>query len=441
MKPCIGLSFLLLVCGWTAVQAQDKLTVEQAIAAALANNYDIRLSKTDSVDYAIDESYLYTAFLPTLNGNFSRNFTRNRETNKYKGLANRTDTTGISKSNSLSAAVNMNWVLFNGFRMYATRDRVRELVTLGELGIKAQVTNSVAAIMQTYFDIVQQKQQLNAIIEQKAISEERVKLADKKLSVGLGAKPELLQARVDLNAFTSSQYKQQTVIQQLKEQLNQLMGVSKDISYDVDDSIPINHNLILDNILTNITQTNPDLQVLKKNIDITNISIREIRAGYYPTVSLTGNYNFNFNNNTQNLNPFQLPYREVKGLAGGITASIPIFNGFNINRLVKHAKIQVLQQQLQYDNLALQVDIAVKNAYKDYELQKKNLALEEENILLAKENVMIALERFKLGLSTYIELRQAQLSLSDGYNRLIAARFNAKVAEIQLMRLKGEIIY
>lgn len=441
MKSCIGLAFLLLVCGWLPAYAQDRLTVEQAIAAALANNYDIRLSKTDSVDYAIDESYLYTAFLPTVNGNFSRNYNRNKETNEFKGQPGRRDTSGISKSNNLTAGVNMNWGLFNGFKMYATRDRVRELVTLGQLGIKAQITNSVAAVMQTYFDIVQQKQQLNAIIEQKAISEERVKLADKKLSVGLGAKPELLQAKVDLNAFTSSQYKQQTLIQQLKEQLNQLMGVAKGIDYDVEDSIPINHNLVLDNILTNITLTNPDLQVLKKNIDITQISIREIKAGYYPTISLTGNYNFNFNNNTKNLNPFQLPYRQVMGLTGGLTASIPVFNGFTVTRQVKHAKILALQQQLQYDNQALQVDIAVKNAYKDYELQKKNLALEEENILLAKENVMIALERFKLGLSTYIELRQAQLSLSDGYNRLIAARFNAKVAEIQLMRLKGEIIY
>jgi outer membrane protein len=100
----------------------------------------------------------------------------------------------------------------------------------------------------------------------------------------------------------------------------------------------------------------------------------------------------------------------------------------------------IQQQQLLYDNQVLQVDISVKNAFREYELQKQNLKLEDDNILLAKENVMIALARFKQGVSTYLELREAQISLNDAYNRLIAARYNSKVAEIELMRLKGEII-
>lgn len=420
--------------------AQERISVEQAIAAALANNYDIRLTKNDSISYAIDESYLYTAFLPTFTGNITKSYTRNEETNKFKGLPNRTDTVGISKSNSLVAGVNMNWILFDGFRMYAVRDRVRELVKLGELGIKTQVANSVAEVVRTYYNIVRQKQQLNAIVEQKTISEERVKLADKKLSVGLGAKPELLQAKVDLNAFTSAQYTQNTLIAQLKEQLNQLMGVSKDISYDVVDSIPVKQDLSLEYVMTNINQTNPDLQVFRKNLDLSKIALREAKANYYPRVSLVSNYNFNRNNNTQNINPFQLPFRQVSGLSGGVTAAIPIFNGFSVTRQVKQSKLLIQQQQLLYDNQVLQVDISVKNAFREYELQKQNLKLEDDNILLAKENVMIALARFKQGVSTYLELREAQISLNDAYNRLIAARYNSKVAEIELMRLKGEII-
>jgi outer membrane protein TolC len=68
------------------------------------------------------------------------------------------------------------------------------------------------------------------------------------------------------------------------------------------------------------------------------------------------------------------------------------------------------------------------------------LELEETNILLAKENVNIQLELFRLGASTIIQLRDAQFSLSDAYDRLIAARYNTKLAETELMRLKGELI-
>jgi outer membrane protein len=82
----------------------------------------------------------------------------------------------------------------------------------------------------------------------------------------------------------------------------------------------------------------------------------------------------------------------------------------------------------------------LSNSFKDYELQKNLLALEEDNIALAKENVMIALERFRQGVSTFLELREAQISLQDAYNRLIAARYNTKLAETELLRLKGDLV-
>ena len=62
------------------------------------------------------------------------------------------------------------------------------------------------------------------------------------------------------------------------------------------------------------------------------------------------------------------------------------------------------------------------------------------NILLAKENVTITLETYRLGSTTFIQLREAEKSLEDAYDRLIAARYNAKVAETELLRLKGDLV-
>ena len=70
----------------------------------------------------------------------------------------------------------------------------------------------------------------------------------------------------------------------------------------------------------------------------------------------------------------------------------------------------------------------------------ESMSFRKNNILLAKENVNIQLELFRLGSSTIIQLRDAQFSLSDAYDRLIAARYNTKLAETELMRLKGELI-
>ena len=93
-----------------------------------------------------------------------------------------------------------------------------------------------------------------------------------------------------------------------------------------------------------------------------------------------------------------------------------------------------------YENQRSLVNLSVINAFKEFEQQKKALLLEEENILLAKENVSIALEVYRLGASTIIQLREAQKSLEDAYNRLIAARYNTKVSETELLRLKGDLV-
>ena len=96
---------------------------------------------------------------------------------------------------------------------------------------------------------------------------------------------------------------------------------------------------------------------------------------------------------------------------------------------MQQAKLDIKYQQLVYENQRMQVNTFVLIAYREYEQQRKALILEEENILLAKENVSIALEVYRLGGSTIIQLREAQKSLEDAYNRLIDARYNTKLSE------------
>lgn len=418
--------------------AQEVVTLEDAVSGALKSNYDILLVKNDSASYALDNEYKNAAFLPRLNGTASKVWNNNDQKQNFSDGTKR-ERNGIRSSN-LQAAVNLNWTLFDGLKMFATRDKIEEFTKLGALSVRNQVVNTVAAVVNNYYNIVQQKQQLKAIEEQMSISEERVKLADKKLSVGLGSKPELLQAKVDLNAQKAAQLRQQTLIAQLKEQLNQLTGKPVTDSYEVSDSIPINLQLSYSEIAQNLEQSNPALKVAQKNIDIAQISLLERKAERWPTVQFNSAYNFTRADNKAVVNPFTPLFSQNKGLNYGFSATIPILNGFNTKRLIRQAQLDIQYSQLVLDNQRSQINVALGNAYKDYEYQKKALALEEENIELAKENVFIALARFRQGVSTYLELREAQFSLADAYNRLISARYNTKVAEVELMRLKGDIL-
>jgi outer membrane protein TolC len=141
--------------------AQQPLTVDQAIATSLANNYDILLSRNDSLLAALDYSYANYAFYPRLNANAGYNLSNN-DSKQVLADGTKRERGGIRSSN-LAASVNLNWTLFDGLRMFATRKRLGQLVELGGLQIKNQVITTVADVMRTYYDLVRQQQQLRAI--------------------------------------------------------------------------------------------------------------------------------------------------------------------------------------------------------------------------------------------------------------------------------------
>lgn len=420
------------------ISAQNILTADEAVATALKNNYDIQLLRNDSASYALDNSYAKAAFYPRVNATGGLVYNNNNQLQKFSDGTKR-DRNGIRSSN-LTGAVQLNWTLFDGFKMFATKDKLAQFVQLGELNIKNQMVNSIAAVINNYYNIVHQKQQLKAVEDQMSINEERVKLADKKLSTGLGAKPELLQAKVDLNAQKAARLTQQKLIAQLKEELNQLMNVALNTSYDVTDSIPFNNSITLGEVMATVETTNPSLLVTKKNLDIANLTLKERKADRYPVVTFNSAYNYSKADNKAVVNPFTPLYSRNNGFNYGLGISIPILNGFNAKRQIQQAELDIDYLKLSYQNQKAKIDLGIVNAFKDYEMQKQALALEEENILLAKENVMIALERFRLGVSTYLELRETQKSLEDATTRLLAARYNTKLAETALLQLKGDLV-
>ncbi|HVG12793.1 MAG TPA: TolC family protein [Flavisolibacter sp.] len=420
--------------------AQNRiLTLNEAIATSLQNNYDIQLFRNDSSLAALDYAFANYALLPRLSANGGSTFNNN---NQKQVLADGTkrESNGI-RSNNLAATLNLDWTLFDGFRMFIAKNRLGKLVELGELQVKGQVVTTVAEVMRIYYDIIRQEQQLRALEEQMELNEERLKIAQYKFDIGTGAKPDVLQAQIDLNAQRSAALTQQTAINKIKEQLNALLVVPTETNFEVADStIDFNAYLTLDSIRSDIKNVNPELLIAQKNIDLATLDLRLRRAERLPVVEFNSAYNFSRTDNKSVINPFQPLFNQNKGLNYGFSASIPIFNGFTNRRLQRAAQINIESQQLIYERSATQINASIANAYRDYDLSKRALALEEQTLVLVRENIFIARERYRLGISTFIELREAQQSLADATNRLIQARYNTKAAEIELLRLRGDLV-
>lgn len=413
-------------------QAQELLTAQQAVEIVLKNNYAILIAKNNLTIADKNNTVGNAGMLPTVNATLGDSYTLTNLNQEFSNgqEINRSNVGG----NNLTAAVNLNWTIFDGLKMFATKSKLRKLEEMGELQFKEEVQQTVAQTLLVYYDVVRANQQLKSINENIRIAEERVKLADAKLQVGTAGKTDLLQAKVDLNAQKSNLATQLKVIEQRKADLNTLLARAGETEFKAEENIPINLNVNIAN--ENIDTKNYQVLMAMKNAEVAQQAKREAFSQYLPNLKTNLGYSYGRSQSDAGFSLFNQTY----GLNAGFTLAIPLFNGLNTMREVKVASIQLASSRFQLEQAKLQQRLSLLRAVKDWTITKELLLLEEDNILLAEENVKIALERFRLGQSISIELREAQKSFEDAYARLANTRYAAKVAETELLRLQGELV-
>lgn len=423
----------LLLCS-LPLFAQELLTPEQAIEIALKNNYSISISKSEA-DFAKNNYTLGNAgFLPSVNLNASGNTsTNNFKQNLSTGVV--TERTGVN-SNNLSASAVMTWTVFDGFRMFATYDKLQALMEVGELALKVQIENSVSSVLLAYYDVVRQKQEKKANDNSIKLYNERVQIADQKFKLGLTAKVDYLQARVDLTALQSASITQQIAIENSKANLNVLLGRKPDAAFDVIDTIIVDQTLSLEELKSNADKQNTLVKYNERNVQVFKKAMQEFNGSMYPRLSVNAGYNYSRTASEAGL----VALNRSNGPTVGFTATWNLFNGRILNSQIRNARVQMDIAEIQLEQAKLELESQVFQSWNNTKLAFEILKLEEENILLAKENVIIAMERYKVGNGTSIELQQAQQSFDAAQVRLVAARYNAMAAEIDLKRLRGEYV-
>lgn len=428
-------ALLLLICFISKVgKAQSILTVEQAVDLALKNNFDIQLSKNEMQQTANNNSLGNAGMLPTLTLNASGSTANNATKQEFSnGLI--VDKGGV-KSQNISTGAYLSWTVFDGLKMFATHQRLKEMEAMGAINMKLKIENVLVEVMNCYYAIVKQKQVISGLKASIVVSEERLKIAQKKLEIGVADKTEVLQAKLDLSMQQTSLIKQLRLLNESKQNLNQLMVVALEQDFDVSDEIPLLNQFKYDELKTSITNKNSDLLLSQKSTSIAKYSIQETKATYLPKVNLNANYIFTRNENQAG---FSLLNQNL-GLNLGVTASWNIFNGFVTANNVKNAKLNLAYTTLQYESVKTQTQLNLLKAFKKHEEDLVILELEQANIVLAKENLDIVLERFKLGQSTSIELKVAQQSYEDAINNFADARYNGKLSETSLLKLSGGIV-
>jgi len=437
----IFFSLLLLLGCLTQLNAQvsaqrgELLTLEDAVKIALENNYDIRISRNE---LRIDETNTdigNAGMLPKVTANIvDNNGIQNTSQTRSDGTV-----TSLNNANnsSLNYGVGLDWTVFDGFRMFARYDQLKELKKLGEAELKLTIITKISDVNETYFDLVQQQQQLAALDSTIVISNQRLALAQNRFTIGKASKLEVLNAQVDLNTDTTTLLQQQELYANTKVVLNQLLARDPKTDFKVIDAIPVDRTLQLETLSALAAKQNPQLQTQIINKNVAELQLKQVQATRYPTVKLNTGYNFA---DTRSSLGFTTQ-SSANGLTYGFSASMNLFDGFSQRRNEKVAKIAIENASIgiEQQNLALNSQLAT--AYQTYKTNIKLVELEDKNEDIARQNLDITLEKFRIGTITTFEFRTAQLNYVNAKVRNSNAQFEAKLSEIALKELAGNLTF
>lgn len=431
-------TLVLLICTGVSTYAQEfeRLDLEKAVLLGLERNYGIKIAQ-NNVDIAERNVRIGVGsfFMPTLTANYLNSFNNEDVSQKFQNNPDQI----IQIAGAATENQNYSFVGFYGFRpetIYSIR-LLGKLAEISELEAKVLIENTVATISSAYFRLVLELQRFNFLKTTLDLSQARLDITKARYELGGAGRSDFLTAQVDYNADLSQLTNQELVIKNARINLNELLAFKPEDKFEVRDTLMVGQNLLLEDLLENAYLNNKEFLVTQREENAAYLALRETQAQRLPQINLNAAYN----NNTFTSEAGFLLLNQRSGFNYGLTASLNLFSGFTVNRRIQNAKVQKQNAEYALKDLEIQMVSDIERAYNTYHTNLKLLDIENSNYKTAIESADIALERFKLGISDYLQFRDAQLNLLTAENRLLTAIYNIKEMEIELMRLSGRIYF
>ena len=427
----IGIILIFVAC---TMQAQDLLTIDRAIEIGLSNNYGINIAKNSQKISINNATPGNAGMLPKIDVNAG--YAHGLSNAKVSNLAGYELENSKANSDLFTAGINLNWTVFDGLKMFITYDKLKKLEEIGDLNVKISVERTLARIMAAYYEIIRQEKETEIMKDQVGISEFRLELARLKYETGSGSELEYLKAKVELNADIANLSSQKTVSMNSLATLNELMAREVTSKFAVKDTILISYKLNYDSLRAGMRESNRNLLLYNRNVDVSTLDMKSARAVQWPTIGLTTGINYLNNQTEANI----VNYNRNFGAVVGVTAYMNIFDGLNLQRDYRNAKISYASSELEVKQLENQLEAHLLRIYNEYLNQLELLTFEKENVTLADKNMDIAKESFEVGAISSLQLREIQKNLLDANTRLVDAEFRTKLTETALLLISGKLL-
>ena len=426
---------LVLLFSQEKIAAQNNLSLKEAVTIAIQNSYDIKLVENSLSIAQNNNNYGVAGGLPTVTANGTNNNTLTTINQTFPDASRNTTRNGVDGS-TLNGGLSATMILFNGYRIAATKDRLESIQKQTEAVLQTQMLNTSSTVMQQYYNVIRQLAFLKTIEKSIEASEQRVAIVKTRQELGVANQADLLQSSLDLNALLQAKQNQLLVLDQVKADLYNTMVLPANSNYIFTDSIQVDQKMILSDVESKM-KAHPLLQSAQQLINVNQFLEKETKALMYPTLRTNTGFNYNSNKSAAGF----ILLNESYGPFLGFNLSIPIYAGTSSKRAYKNAQINTVSAKIQYDNTAQSLATELFKTYQNYQNSIKQTPTEIQNYEMSDALLTLVMDRFKLGEATIVDVKQAQQSFETAGFRLTSLKFSAKIAEIELKRLSNQLSF
>jgi outer membrane protein TolC len=427
----ISLFFLATLSNNAA--AQKTLSLNEAIQTALKNSYDIQLVENNLAIAKNNNNIGVAGGLPTITNTSTNNNTLTTINQTFPDATRNTSRKGVDGS-TLNSAVNATMVLFNGYKVQATKNRLESLERQNKSLLESQLLNTISTVMQQYYNVVRQQAFLKTIQKSIETSKQRLDIVQTRQKIGVANQADFLQSNLDLNALIQAEQNQLLIIDQAKADLLNTIVMPNTTSVIINDSIKVDDQLVLSAVEAKIKEY-PLLQSAQQLVNVNQFLEKETRSLTYPTLRASTGFNYNSNKSAAGF----ILLNESYGPFLGLNLSIPIYSGGANKRAIKNAEINTKSAKIQLQNTEQDLTTELFKTYQSYKNSLKQTPIEIQNFEMSQSLLDLVMQKYKLGQATMVDVKQAQQSFETAGFRLVSLRFNAKIAEIELKRLSNQL--
>ncbi|MDX2247064.1 MAG: TolC family protein [Bacteroidia bacterium] len=424
--------------------AQEVLKLEEAVKAALENNYGIQVAE-NSVLVSRNNAHPGNAgLLPRVSfdagGNYNNSNAEVELINADAGPGDppyRTIEAKGLQTYGANAGIGVSYTVFDGLGNVYNYRVLKANVSLTEEQTRALIEQNLVQVISAYYGVARLSGTVYILQEQLSTSRNRIEYVKNQNQFGSANRLAILNAEVDINTDSANLATAKLNLQNSLRNLNLLMGRELTDFYIVDTAVVYQENLQFEELKTQAISNNASLKAAALSQQVSELSLRVNQAARYPRLAVNASYGYNYTNN----GPVSFA-RSIQslGFSGGASLSFNIYDGSRTNRNVQNAEIALASSLTRKKETEQQLLLSLYNAFDSWQNSLAIYELEQKSLVAAEQNFARTQEIFKLGQATSVQFRDAQLNVLRVKNRLNDLKYDIKLNESELMLLSGQLM-